>query len=71
MMTGYEWLSYCINLLIALLLIFYYPKTLARNFRGRPIPKGFTYLRRLAFWLGWSIIIGSSAYIIYRLATTP
>lgn len=70
-MNGYEWLSYCINLVIALLLIFYYPRSLAKNFRGRPIPKGFNHLRTLAFWLGWGIIIASSAYIIHRLVTHP
>lgn len=66
-MQGHEWLSVAINLLVALYFVRYYPTTQARSFRGRPIPPGFLLLRKVVFWLGWLIILGTAGYTGYRL----
>ncbi len=66
-MIFFEWLAIAVNLLVAAYLIHFYPKTLAKIFRGAVIPRGFLLLRHGAKVVGYIIVVASLGYIVYRL----
>lgn len=63
-------LSVAINLLVGAYLLWGYPRTVKRSFKGRPPPPAFALLARVIPPLGGVIIAASLAWLIYTLYST-
>ncbi|MCF6219269.1 MAG: hypothetical protein L3J62_07235 [Gammaproteobacteria bacterium] len=61
-----EWVAIAVNLLIAIYLIYFYPKTQAKIFQGIETPQAFVLLRTGAKVVGYLIILASLGYSLYR-----
>lgn len=70
-MTSGEWLSLAINLGVGLYLAWFYPRHVRRQFAGRRLPPFFALLATVLQPLGWLLIGGSLAYLLYRLFLSP
>lgn len=63
-----EYLSAALNLLIAVYLIVFYPRSVRRQFRGKPaIPPLFNILMKGAPIAGVLLALGTVLYLIMRL----
>ncbi len=68
MLGGGEYLSAALNLLIAAYLIFFYPRSVRRQFRGKPaMPPLFHTLLRLAPIAGVLLAAATILYVGLRL----
>ncbi len=61
-----EWMAITVNLLIAVYLIHFYPKTQAKIFQGIETPRAFVLLRTGAKVVGYLIVVASLSYSVYR-----
>jgi hypothetical protein len=66
-----EWLSIAINLAVASYLIYFYPKSQQKVFRGIPVPPGFVILRKVMQAIGYAVVLVSVGYAVYRLMGYP
>jgi len=72
-LSGGEYISAVLNLLIAAYLIYYYPRSVQRQFLGRPVPPLFSLLSKVIPVVGYLLAAGTIAYVVLRLsgAVTP
>lgn len=68
MLQGGEFISAALNLLIALYLIHFYPRSVQRQFHGRPIPPLFGLLARGMPLVGGLLAAGTILYLALRLS---
>ncbi|HEY0634434.1 MAG TPA: hypothetical protein VGE00_03545 [Gammaproteobacteria bacterium] len=70
MLGGGEYASAALNLLVAAYLIFIYPRSVRRQFRGKPaMPPLFGKLMKLAPIAGGLLAVATLLYIGLRLAS--
>jgi len=67
-LSGGEYISAVLNLLIAAYLISYYPRSVQRQFLGRPTPPLFGLLSRVIPVVGYLLAAGTIAYVVLRLS---
>lgn len=70
MLSGGEYISAVINLLIAAYLIQFYPRSVQRQFQGRPMPPLFRLLYRGIPVAGYLLAAGTIIYAVLRLSGT-
>ena len=70
MLSGGEYISAVLNLLIAAYLIYYYPRSVQRQFQGRPTPPLFRLLSRVIPVVGYLLAAGTIVYVVLRLSGT-
>ena len=68
-MRGGEFVSAAIQLLVAVYLIFFYPRGVRRQFRNRPVPPLFRKLAVAAPLVGYLLAAGTVIYVVLRLGS--
>lgn len=67
MLKGGELVSAVLNLCIAVYLIHFYPRSLARQLQGRPMPPLFRVLAKVIPVVGYLLAAGTILYVALRL----
>jgi hypothetical protein len=69
-MSSGDLISILIILAVGSYFAVYYPRSLQRQFRGRPLPKAFALLQKVVPPVGWLIIAITLIYAVTKLVET-